>query len=990
MQLQVISKTRAVTRASCSNTALTLRAISKDHDRHCHPVVEAKECQNDNRDVVDVLGVTIAAINTTKDLVPIQLAKGILGTIANILTIAQVLKPVQSVIKNKSDFLEIVQKCDAIRRVLERATEGATKDDLQGSLGIALSELNKSMNRVSSEVASKTEQTIWRRLSSVTIDRDCIASWEKELDGVLILFNTEAIAYMAIGMKKLTSEPQGNANGSNILRHCQVPVPPSRPSMFYGRDGLVAELTNLVVNDEHIALIGPGGMGKSSLAKAILNETLVIEKFAERRFFVTYDGMDPSAITFETFTTRFAGALGIELSGVHPMRQICTFLRSTSALIVLDNAETFEEAKGRSALQEIPPAIADIADIPGITLIITSRSRRNAPNVPWITKDIPPLDVGSALEAFYRIYRQVSRGNAEEEITNLLMELEFHPLSINLLANAAQQNSWSPHTLLTRWKRQPSAVLDHGEGKLQSLSATMQLSLSSPSIQNFGEDGGRTLAIIAFLPQGLNGDLATQLLPSLPGIDIICDVLCRQSLVYRQGAFITMLAPIRHYVQNSSLAPLVSTCLRDVGTFYYRTVQRCSQERDNHADIIISDYLNIEHVVAFGLTQVPDRAEETLDMCWLFLHRLECHLPRPTALAPAIFNIVEEPSTLTLKAQCLYYLGLLCSALSQLTEAIKAFQAAGALCLITSNHEGVVHCVTARADRYRSEGRFIQAQRVLEDFQCSNSWRYLSETTKAQVWFFLDGARMYTFTASADELFAKSMEDREWGLPSKVWHWGAKLCYGEDIVQVKMHLEELLLQSTNNGDLLCRRDALQGLAEVSFYQGRLSEAMDIMQEIIEMFKGKNPENFLWFTVLKAVIASNQGNYELARDLLHKASEPLEFFTLHSALVFLYKSYGSALVELTAGEYNRAEFHFIATSEGSDMQGNLQFKAFSIRGLGEVTFARGNFAVAAQCFAETWSLCTEMGVPPRKLYTLPERFEGWALFLECRSPFSSAI
>jgi hypothetical protein len=280
--------------------------------------------------------------------------------------------------------------------------------------------------------------------------------------------------------------------------------------MFYGRDDLVAELTNLVVNDEHIALIGPGGMGKSSLAKAILNEALVVEKFAERRFFVTYDGMDPSAITFETFMTRLAGALGIELVGADPMRQVRTFLHSTSAFIVLDNAETFEEARGQSALQEIPPAIADIADIPGITLILTSRSRRNAPNVPWITKDIPPLDVDSAREAFFRIYRQDSRSNAEEEITNLLMELEFHPLSINLLANAAQQNGWSPHMLLTRWKHQPSAVLDHGEGKQQSLSATMQLSLSSPSIQNFGKDGGRTLAIIAFLPQGLNGDLATQ------------------------------------------------------------------------------------------------------------------------------------------------------------------------------------------------------------------------------------------------------------------------------------------------------------------------------------------------------------------------------------------------------------------------------------------------------------------------------------------------
>jgi hypothetical protein len=40
-----------------------------------------------------LLGVTIAAINATKDLVPIDLAKGILGTIANILAVAQVRCP---------------------------------------------------------------------------------------------------------------------------------------------------------------------------------------------------------------------------------------------------------------------------------------------------------------------------------------------------------------------------------------------------------------------------------------------------------------------------------------------------------------------------------------------------------------------------------------------------------------------------------------------------------------------------------------------------------------------------------------------------------------------------------------------------------------------------------------------------------------------------------------------------------------------------------
>jgi hypothetical protein len=86
--------------------------------------------------------------------VPIDLAKGILGTIANILIIAQVCWPnckkalpsptsMQSVIKNKSDFQALADKCEAIRQILERTTKGATEDDLRGHLENALSQLNK-------------------------------------------------------------------------------------------------------------------------------------------------------------------------------------------------------------------------------------------------------------------------------------------------------------------------------------------------------------------------------------------------------------------------------------------------------------------------------------------------------------------------------------------------------------------------------------------------------------------------------------------------------------------------------------------------------------------------------------------------------------------------------------------------------------------------------------------------------------------------------
>ncbi|KAG1791257.1 uncharacterized protein HD556DRAFT_1387020 [Suillus plorans] len=950
------------------------------------PSSETKESLQDD-DAMRLLDVAITAINITKDLVPIDLAKGILGTVANILIIAQ------SVIKNQSDFQAIVDKCETIREILERATKHATDDDLRGYLGHALSQLNKSVNRINSEVASKKEQGFWQRLLSVTSDRDRIAGWEKDLDRVIPLFSAEVLVGLTIGMNARTLGLKDNVHG-NVERY-HPPVPPSRPSMFYGREDLVAELTNLVVNDEHIALIGLGGMGKSSLAKAIINEPSAMEKFADRRFFVTYDGLDPSTITFETFTTRFAGALGIELAGADPMRQISAILRSASALVVLDNAETFEEASGSSALGEIPPAIADIANIPGVVLILTSRSRRNAPNVRWITKDIPPLELGAAQAVFFQIYQHANCSDAGEDIRNLLKELEFHPLSINLLANAAQQNDWSPTTLLKRWNNRHSKVLDPGKGKLQSLSDTMQLSLSSPSIQDLGDDGRRLLTIIAFLPQGLNDTLASDLLPSLPQVDIICDVLCRQSLVYRQDSFIKLLAPIRYYVRDS-LQALDSTCLREIRHFYYRIVDCCLEEHDHYADIITSDHLNIEHVVAFNLAYVPDVIEETYDICWQFLWCLQRHLPRPTILTPIVFKIIENSSTRGPKACCLQYLGALYTTLTQLTEGMKAFKTAKALYLTVDDHENAAHCIVQCADIYRCQGRFIQSQQVLEAFQHADSWTFLSEASKAYVLYFSDKARMYTLTAFMDELFVKSGEDRDWGLPSKIWYWRAKFYHGGDIVQANAHLEDLLSQCPSTGDLFSRRDVLEGLAQIAFCEGRLSDAMDILHQLVEMFEGQYSDGVLWYTVQKAIVASKQENHDLARELIHKASEPFQFFALCNARAFLHRSYGSALIELAAGEYDKAASQFTATIEGCNMQGNLHAEAFNIRGLGEVAFVQGDFVLAAQRFAETRSLCVEMGVPPYHLYSclpfhaLSSRFEGWGLFLEGRSSFTNVM
>ncbi|KAG6858916.1 hypothetical protein C0993_004868, partial [Termitomyces sp. T159_Od127] len=120
-------------------------------------------------------------------------------------------------------------------------------------------------------------------------------------------------------------------------------VLPVRPRIFVGRDKLVQSTTVNLLGLHHVALIGPGGIGKSSVARAVLNDEAITPKFQNRRFFVRFDDMDPSQINLGTFLDRIARALGLSTpANVH--NSISKALSTLDTLLVLDNAETFLDA----------------------------------------------------------------------------------------------------------------------------------------------------------------------------------------------------------------------------------------------------------------------------------------------------------------------------------------------------------------------------------------------------------------------------------------------------------------------------------------------------------------------------------------------------------------------------------------------------------------------------------------------------------------------
>ena len=107
-------------------------------------------------------------------------------------------------------------------------------------------------------------------------------------------------------------------------------------------------------------------------------------------------------------------------------------------LIVLDNAESILGLPETNA-QEICTIVDELSQFSNICLVVTSRISNTLPPHCEII-EIPTLSMEAGHETFYRIYRL---GEECDEINEILKELDFHALSITLLATVSQQSRWN-------------------------------------------------------------------------------------------------------------------------------------------------------------------------------------------------------------------------------------------------------------------------------------------------------------------------------------------------------------------------------------------------------------------------------------------------------------------------------------------------------------------------------------------------------------------
>ena len=590
---------------------------------------------------------------------------------------------------------------------------------------------------------------------------------------------------------------------------------------------MIKKIVDFVERLTPLALVGAGGIGKTSTALTVLHDDRIKRRFGDNRRFIRCDKFPAS---LPHFLRQLSKTIGASVENPEDLTPLRPFLSSSDMFIVLDNAESMLDPHAASA-KEIYAVVEELSQLGNICLCITSRISTLPPNCKRL--DIPMLSMEAACDTFYRIYQHSERS---ELINNIMEQLDFHPLSITLLATVAHHNRWDTDRLASKWCKHRTDILrtDHNNG----LAATIGLSLSSLTFQELGPNAQDLLGVIAFFPQGVDENNIDWLFPTIAGRKNIFDKFCVLSLAYRSDGFITMLAPIRDYLSPKD--PMSAPLLCSTKERYFSRLSvdvRPDRPGFEEARWITSEDVNVEHLLDI-FTTIDATSGGMWVACVNFMKHLLWHKSRLVIFGRKIEALADNHPS---KPACLLQL-------SQL------FQKVG-------NHIERKRLLTHALKFSREQGDDLQLARTLRQLSNVHLW----------ICLFKEGIPQAKEASEIYERLGDAVEQAQC-LIALAWllHHDDKLDDAEEAASRAIHL------LPENGQEFQVCQCHQVLGEICRSKGDTGKAVhhyEIALEIASSFNWLNLQSCVHSSL--AALFSNQGRFD-------EAHAHIEHAKLHAA------------------------------------------------------------------------------------------------------------
>ena len=482
--------------------------------------------------------------------------------------------------------------------------------------------------------------------------------------------------------------------------------------MFHGQDVLISDAVRLLSTSSsaRLAVLGPGGIGKTTIALVILYEVQIVENFRDRRFFLSCEAL----VDTNPVVVSLAKLLGLHLSGDLLTAVVTRLTDMPRALLVLDNLETVWLADGgpAAAIEEL---LGRLAQIPSLSILITCRGIVLPQLVEWSNPDtatLEPFSLEAALETFQDRAGIRLAGPDDDIAKKLLTAVDNMPLAVTLLGHVARRGT-PVSELLDRWNSEHSALLrTHNIGRINNAEVSVKLSITMVSTADSSGESLQLLSVCCMLPDGIRPDVLKKMSAHFKHIYGARDTLTAYALIsVGTDRVLRTLSPVRHVVlQNYPAQPSHHDALHAI---YFDIAHRLPERVDeSFQDLLAAAAPEMGNLSSLLLTMVNEPSQEIVDAVVRLTISANLHRPNIT-VASALLPYVEPHSKW--KADCLRVISQGNGHLGDFLSAVEGANTAAGLYLELGDRHLAARCKGMAGQVYRLLGKYNDAQKLLEE-----------------------------------------------------------------------------------------------------------------------------------------------------------------------------------------------------------------------------------------------------------------------------------